>query len=100
MAGVMPRTKHLREDVAYCEHCRRITDCEVVGERLWFNLFFLPLFPIGKEREYRICKSCGAGADFEGTLDSPFGPPDKICNFCGTKNTPDSTFCKHCGNRL
>lgn len=57
--GIVPKERVIRQEMLPCPMCARQTLHEVVERRLWFTLFFLPLFPVSSKRTYTRCSECG-----------------------------------------
>lgn len=58
-----------------------------------------------REREARVCRSCGAenepGVKFCGECGAKLGAPQATCcSKCGAENAPGVKFCGECGTRL
>jgi len=47
--------------VVNCENCRNDTLLHLVKERRWLELFFIPVFPLGRADWLLLCEICGAG---------------------------------------
>ncbi len=58
--GANPRNKTLGEGEFYCPRCQAQRRYLHRSSRPHFSLYFVPLFPIGKETEYVQCQTCGA----------------------------------------
>jgi hypothetical protein len=59
--GITPRTRQLGFVMSYCNAHGGTARHELASYRSWFKLFFfLPLFPVGRERHLLTCTACGA----------------------------------------
>lgn len=48
----------ISENEVLCNYCKNETQFEIITQREYFTLYFIPLFPIGKRREYMVCPVC------------------------------------------
>ncbi len=56
---VRERIECIVGDAVTCGRCGRLVLINIVSARVWFTLFFLPIFPVGKKRYYEVCPNCG-----------------------------------------
>lgn len=41
-----------------CQRCNNLSEWQFMQYRLWFTLFFIPVFPISRKYEYLQCPIC------------------------------------------
>jgi len=59
--GITPKTKRYGFVSSFCDAHGGHAEHELASYRSWFKLFFfLPLFPVGRERHLLTCSECGA----------------------------------------
>ena len=87
--GITPRKRKLASEEQYCNFCKALTTYEVFENRYWFNLFFVPIFPIGSKEIVKCCKQCSTNMYRQ-----------NICDFCGRIVDREDKFCRNCGNKL
>jgi hypothetical protein len=58
IVGVVPRERVIGRETLPCPLCGRETVHETVESRLWFMLFFVPIFPVSGKRTLTRCQ-CG-----------------------------------------
>lgn len=56
--GTRLRRRHLGAGTFECPFCRMTRSFERVGSRTWAHVFWVPLFPLGAERESIQCTVC------------------------------------------
>lgn len=56
--GTRLRRRHLGVGVFACPFCQAERQYERVGSRTWAHVFWVPLFPLGQEREALQCTVC------------------------------------------
>lgn len=58
IVGIVPRERVAGREMSFCPICGRESLQEAVESRLWFTLFFLPLFPVSAKQTLTRCE-CG-----------------------------------------
>ncbi|OQX55027.1 MAG: hypothetical protein B5M54_04030 [Candidatus Aminicenantes bacterium 4484_214] len=103
IGGVHPKTKTLDEQPQLCPACGAF---RLRLKRIdhYFNLFFIPLFPLKKGQPFLICENCGRMFDeHQRPLGKDLGRGGrkaKRCSNCGQVNAPDFSYCPYCGHPL
>ena len=41
-----------------CSRCNNISDLQFMSSQQWFTLFWIPIFPISKKKEFMQCPIC------------------------------------------
>lgn len=106
--GIMPRETPRGQVVRYCPVDGRETMHTLIDRRMWFTLFFIPLFPVSRKQTIARCGECGYGrraeADREEEVPTRVGAPGEraagVCPSCGGRVAPDAIYCQQCGLRL
>lgn len=101
--GVTPRQRVVGEAVRYCSNCGRETRHIIIERRMWFNLFFIPLFPVSRPEMIEQCGEC----TLEHKPDSVQEPrlewgqrAVRTCPGCGAALNADARFCHICGRKV
>lgn len=50
--------KNIEKRPGPCPHCNRATELTSYDTRLWFVIFFIPIFPLGRKRIIDYCPAC------------------------------------------
>jgi tetratricopeptide (TPR) repeat protein len=50
--------KNIQKRPGPCPHCNRATELTSYDTRLWFVIFFIPIFPLGRKRIIDYCPAC------------------------------------------
>ena len=50
--------KNIEKRPGPCPHCNRQTELSSYDTRLWFVIFFIPVFPLGRKRIVDYCPAC------------------------------------------
>ncbi len=95
--GVIPRERRVGSEMRFCSYEGRETRHVLIERRMWFTLFFIPLFPVSGKQVTARCESCGLTSG-EQTLYRARGT--KVCPDCGGEVTEEARFCQHCEHRL
>lgn len=56
--GTRLRRRHLGTGTFACPFCAAARQYELVGARTWAHVFWIPLFPLGREMEALQCTVC------------------------------------------
>jgi len=100
IGGVHPKSKTLETSPQICPHCGQ-PSLKLKRIDHYFNLFFIPLFPIKKGRPFYQCDSCGLLLDEnQQPLVSEFSEKGKYCPHCGRSLSSEFSFCPYCGHPL
>jgi hypothetical protein len=59
IAGLTSRIKALASGQFFCPTEQSTRHYQHLQERRWFTLFFIPLIPLGGQREWVQCEGCG-----------------------------------------
>lgn len=59
IAGANTRQKETGQTVQHCRWCHETTLQKFVEQRVWFTLFFLPIFPVSRLTVFMRCTVCG-----------------------------------------
>ncbi|MCE5198191.1 zinc ribbon domain-containing protein [bacterium] len=57
--GIAPRETYIGTENRFCSYCGRETPHTIYARRMWFSLFFIPLFPVSRKQIIMRCNSCG-----------------------------------------
>lgn len=64
--GWPTKQKHIgATSPGYCDHCANHALFHLHKTRMWFSLFWVPLFPLGRANYFLSCEICGAGIELE-----------------------------------
>lgn len=103
IGGVHPKTKMLDEHPQLCPVCGALG---LRRKRIdhYFNLFFIPLFPIKKGQPFLMCENCGRMFDEHqrplGDEASGVKSSERQCPSCGRLCDSDFSYCPYCGHPL
>src|SRR6266478_589740 len=50
--------KNITKRPGPCPHCNRAVELTSYDTRLWFVIFFIPVFPLGRKRLLAYCPAC------------------------------------------
>lgn len=98
--GVMPRERVVGRETRYCPNEGRETNFTLYERRMWFNFFFIPLFPVSGAQTIARCDSCGLTPEESERVTTYETWGTKTCPQCSTRIPADSNFCQHCGYRF
>lgn len=106
--GIAPREKIIGREMRYCASCERETLHAIVEHRMWFYLFFVPIFPVSGSQVIARCQACGhqqpesREAAFEAPRPSRAyrGRGAKVCPNCGAEVVEEANYCQYCGHEF
>jgi len=102
--GVVPRERRIGTETRFCSFEGRETVHVLIERRMWFMLFFIPVFPVSRKEIIAECTSCGLASreqiELEQEAFRPVGRGLKICPNCGAEVVEEARFCQYCGQRL
>jgi len=96
--GITPREKAIGTETRLCSCCGRETVHALYERRLWFNLFFVPLFPVSGKQIVARCSQCGFDETTDHAPARRFGV--KACPSCGAEVVEEAAYCQYCGHRF
>jgi|Deesub1362B_J571_1020462.scaffolds.fasta_scaffold00006_15 hypothetical protein len=100
IGGVHPKTKTLDSTPRICPLCGQL------GLKLkridhYFNLFFIPLFPLKKGSPFYQCDYCSTLVDEnQQPITTTYSEDKTCCPYCGRPASPDFSYCPYCGRPL
>ena len=95
------RRHEFGEEPQFCEHCDRDTAHVLYRSRIWFTLYFVPLFPVSPGSDVAMCNLCGQRSREDGFTE--FERPSEIrrpCPDCGELIMPTARHCRFCQYEL